>query len=285
MAGSYYGKDGYFYSTLEEKRRADKNWEQQENQNKLLQEQNRLLEEEQQKKQREEHDKAIKEAASTEYDSDKLFLILNIFPRLEEAGINNPEEYYSKLEMLYGMEPKCLTKLDKDNIDTYNNDSLEGLKNENDLFDNKPRYEQKEKILNEIRNVKYITPTLIQKILKIDEKSKRMEMLNQQIEEYNNSLKEEQKEWENKIKKFELKRIANFNYILEFILEDFNKLAYANLIYRKYGPPHGISLCQYDYKLRFNPYPADYKEKKEEYMKKLKNEDAEDTEYFSDLYE
>ena len=90
MAGSYYGKDGYFYSTLEEKRRADKNWEQQENQNKLLQEQNRLLEEEQQKKQREEHDKAIKEAASTEYDSDKLFLILNIFPRLEEAGINNP---------------------------------------------------------------------------------------------------------------------------------------------------------------------------------------------------
>lgn len=46
MAGSYYSKDGYFYPTLEEMRRADRKWDQQERQNKLLEEQNKLKEKE-----------------------------------------------------------------------------------------------------------------------------------------------------------------------------------------------------------------------------------------------
>lgn len=46
MAGSYYSEDGYFYPTLEEMRRADRKWKQQERQNKLLEEQNKLKEKE-----------------------------------------------------------------------------------------------------------------------------------------------------------------------------------------------------------------------------------------------
>ena len=40
---NYYGKDGTGYNTWDEMRKADKRWEQQEKQKRLLEEQNKLI--------------------------------------------------------------------------------------------------------------------------------------------------------------------------------------------------------------------------------------------------
>lgn len=88
------------------------------------------------------------------------------------------------------------------------------------------------------------------------EKSERLSKINKEINEYNTLAKEIQEKITQKSKKIEENRIKNFNYELEFILEEIYNLG-----------------------LRYNEYPSNYKEKKAEYFEKLES----DYLYFNNL--
>ena len=88
------------------------------------------------------------------------------------------------------------------------------------------------------------------------EKSERLSKINKEFNEYNTLAKEIQEKITQKSKKIEENRIKNFNYELEFILEEIYNLG-----------------------LRYNEYPSDYQEKKAEYFEKIEN----DYLYFTNL--
>lgn len=88
------------------------------------------------------------------------------------------------------------------------------------------------------------------------EKTERLSNINKEINEYNTLANEIQEKITQKSKKIEENRIKNFNYELEYILDEI-----------------------YHCNLKDNEYPADYKKKKEEYVEKLES----DYSYFNNL--
>ena len=93
------------------------------------------------------------------------------------------------------------------------------------------------------------------------------------IKNTNNENGKEMREWENKIKKYEEKRLKNFNYLFEIALEKLSQ-AESELEERKIN-----------YMLQFNKYPSDYEEKKKDYFNKQNTNKAkkDGTEIFLDL--
>lgn len=108
--------------------------------------------------------------------------------------------------------------------------------------------------------------------------------LNAEIEKINNS--KGLQEWENKIKNFEKKRLEKFNYKLEIALCQL--CIYETFIESQSVHNAGLSLDNakiMNYELQFNPYPKDFKQKKEEFWKEKREKKAEEngTEIFENL--
>lgn len=88
------------------------------------------------------------------------------------------------------------------------------------------------------------------------ERTDRLSKINEKINEYNTLAKGKQEEITKKLKSSEEKRINNFDYELEYILDEV-----------------------YDLGLKYNKYPADYKKNKKEYFEKLESNYS----YFNNL--
>lgn len=297
--GFWTGRDGGNYKTWSEKEAANARWDQQQTQNKLLEEQNRLLRQQEYERERKikmEREKEEKEQKGKSYLS---FLENVTIPRMLKAGIKSPAEYLKKLIELYGSKPVTLELIDKESTEIiedeeYPYEMLSKI-NEINMFNRQlenPMELKKEqrkffiKIMLVISIIEgvilsiatkevvwgcgfaavtfvfelILMPFLIKSQSLEDTKKARIDAidsLNAEIEELNNSRG--LKEWENRIKNFEQKRLQNFNYLLEFELEEFGEL-----VTELYNLP--------DVKLRFNSYPTDYEQKKKEYYEKMENE-------------
>ena len=112
-------------------------------------------------------------------------------------------------------------------------------------------------------------------IVKINEK---IDTLNKKIDEENQELFNkyiiEKEKWENKIKNFEERRIKNFDYPLELALENLSELEI------KFGYSDKAR-----YTLRYNDYPKDYAQFKEDFYRQASELKAKEsgTEIFENL--
>lgn len=108
--------------------------------------------------------------------------------------------------------------------------------------------------------------------------NKKIDILNEKIEEENKELFNkyliEKEKWENKIKNFEERRLKNFDYPLELALEKFSELE-INFGYSS----------EARYILRYNDYPEDYTQFKEDFYRQASELKAKEsgTEIFENL--
>ena len=299
---NYYGKDGTGYNTWDEMRKADKRWEQQEKQNRLLEEQNKLIREQQEREEFHARMERNRIAYQQRYEEFENNWQTDIFPLMQKAGIKDPVAYLEKLRELYNDKPEKaeeLKLLDKTNIRKWNKISNYPTNISNELL----------KIYNPSANKIVIIISLIifsivglcmfdgdftslvviaicflfilgttLFFMNYDPKKKRemnqkIELVNNEIKKYNEQSNKEIQQWESKIKNYEKKRLKNFNLFLEIALE---KLSIAE-----------SELEEYDinYRLQFNDYPSDYEKNKKEYFNKINANKAkkDGTEVFLDL--
>lgn len=232
-----------------------------------------------------------------------------INPLMKEAGINNPVAYQDKLYELYSEQPKEkeLKLLDENNIKLLSENEIQQYPSEIQSKIKNSKYNKQSPNLlligfalsavialigifveSEIVLISAIFPisicgfmnSLTSNSKKAKKKLERqikenIQPINSEIEKYNNSIKEKRKEWENKIRNFEKKRIDNFNYLLEIALD---KLSVETAIL--FQEENKI-----DYRLQFNQYPSDWEEKRKEFYNNLNKEKAikDGTEIFEDL--
>ena len=331
MAGSYYGKDGYFYPTLEEKRRADRNWDQQERQNKLLQEQNELMKQQQYEEQRkidEAREKEIQEQENKKLQGmiDDFIKGCNetIYPLMEEAGIKDPVEYHKKLRELYSKKPEkqVVNLLDEnseqiiteDELQNYPYDLWDEIRNLNNL--RKPKksnfiisyiiFAIVFAVILGILTGEFVLSAIISTIISItaliivlkpikktekntsntieNQRKLAIQSINEKIEKYNNKVRKENEEWENKIKSFEKKRLENFNYKLEIAL---HQLSVMEGFLEKVLDYDKSKNSKMNFELQFNKYPSDFEQKREEFWKekRMKKAKEDGTEIFEELEE
>lgn len=332
MAGSYYGKDGYFYPTLEEKRRADRNWDQQERQNKLLQEQNELMKQQQYEEQRkidEAREKEIQEQENKKLQGmiDDFIKGCNetIYPLMEEAGIKDPVEYHKKLRELYSKKPEkqVVNLLDEnseqiiteDELQNYPYDLWDEIRNLNNL----KKVNAKKSLIvffllfsicmsigigistnDFVFSICFgivifvidliLLPLMTKKQKKntsnpIENQRKfAIQSINEKLEKYNNKVRKENEEWENKIKSFEKKRLENFNYKLEIAL---HQLSVREGFLEKVLDYDKSKNIKMNFGLQFNEYPSDFEQKREEFWKekRMKKAKEDGTEIFEELEE
>lgn len=133
---------------------------------------------------------------------------------------------------------------------------------------NKLSKKHTEKINNTNKEIK---DTIIQINEKIDTLNKKIDEENKEL--FNKYLIEVEK-WENKIKNFEERRIKNFDYPLELALENFSELEI------KFGYSDKAR-----YTLRYNDYPKDYAQYKEDFYRQASELKAKEsgTEIFENL--
>ena len=233
-----------------------------------------------------------------------------IFPLMEDAGIKDPVEYVNKLYDLYSSYPteKFLDLLNQDNYEII---SEEKLKNYPSSIAEKIRLLNNILKFNASLLIKiYLffsiavsvgvgisTRSIIGAVIggvftfaimmlivltskpskkKIkEEKIKKIPEINLEIEKYNTTIKEKISNWENKIKKYEDRRLSNFNYSLEFALDFYSKLS-LNM-------DDNENKKQNNFRLQFNNYPDDWEEKLADFYNSLENKIDDGTEIFDDL--
>ena len=316
---NYYGKDGTGYNTWDEMRKADKRWEQQEKQNRLLEEQNKLIREQQEREDFKARMERNRIAYQQRYEEFENNWQIDIFPLMQKAGIKDPVKYFEELQKLYNSQPEqIIPEIPKvKNITEAKN--LMGIISKNvDISRNIDEYNL---IMKEIRKIispadkriyLYIFTTfilagglvllscttgndililisliiaLIISIIMIKKYKKGLKdnpKLDKQrmINEINSFIDNTNVENRKEMEQWESK-IKNYE---QKRLKNFNLL--LEIALEKLSIAES-ELEEYDinYRLQFNDYPSDYEEKKKEYFNKINSSKAkkDGTEVFLDL--
>lgn len=316
---NYYGKDGTGYNTWDEMRKADKRWEQQEKQNRLLEEQNKLIREQQEREEFHAKMERNRIAYQQRYEEFENNWQTDIFPLMQKAGIKDPVKYFEELQKLYNSQPEqSIPEIPKvKNITEAKN--LMGIISKNvDISRNIDEYNL---VMKEIRKIispadkrmyLYIFTTLIlagglvllscatgNDILilislvialiisiimtkKYKKGLKDNPKLDKQrmLNEINNFIDNKNAENRKEMEQWENK-IKNYE---QKRLKNFNLL--LEIALEKLSMAES-ELEEYDinYRLQFNDYPSDYEEKKKEYFNKINASKAkkDGTEVFLDL--
>lgn len=279
-------------------------------------EQRQEFEEQMQKQKRQFESQLQKIHEQGQKNFERIF-IEEISPLMLEAGIKDPVAYYKKLLELYGDKPtEEELKLLTDDVDikeavNYPLEIGEKIKKLPPAVKKMTRKSQIKFSLGEavflggiglfcsefnilfaviFGAVGFIVGMLTMLLvnattktnLKRNEKRKeKINSINAEIEEYNQKIRKESEEWENKIKNFEKRRMEKFNYSLEIALD---RLSVTQLLLAKdkYDMEYYQKL---NYTLKFNKYPEDWEKKKQEYYDAKNKEKAinDGTEMFLNL--
>lgn len=319
MGYNHYGKDGTWYDTWNEMRKADVKWEQQEKQNRLIEEQNRILKEQQEREQFETRIELNRMAYQQRYEEFEQKWQTEIYPLLEKAKIKDPVKYFENLQELYNSEPELVIP----QIPNINNikearNLISIISRNTDISRHIDEYSF---IMKEIRKIlapldkRIFLYTFITIILSIvitllfcATGKEFFVFLSLVIDlviamimryKYKKDLKENPKfnkeSMTNEINNFiNVKNIENRKEMEQWEnkiknyenkrLKNFNYL--LEIALEKLSNAES-ELEQYNinYKLRYNEYPSDYNKKKNEYLKKQKSNKAREngTEDFLDL--
>lgn len=238
-----------------------------------------------------------------------------IAPLMIESGIKDPIAYYEKLLKLYE-KPNGSNELDFIDENNYKTISEEEIQKYPLEIQNKIKNlkltKSSSKILllgfaisaivaligviaeSEIILISAIFPLSIggfinsiksnskKEKMMIEQKIKEnIKVINIEIEKYNQDIKNDNAEWEDKIRKFESRRLENFSFPLELALE---RLTFAKMLSATTVEELDY-IKQFKFTLQFNEYPKDWETKRKQYYDSQNKERAkeEGTEIFEDL--
>lgn len=315
----FWGKDGTYYNTWDEMKRADVKWEQQDKQNRLIAEQNRLIRQQQERQEFQEELERRKIAYQQRYEEFEYKWQTEICPLLEEAKIKNPVKYLENLQELYNSKPDLvIPKIPKINSITEARNLISIISRNTDISKHIDEYRL---IMKEIRKItapldkkrflytcittiicsgillvscatgkdffillSLLIDLIVAIIIRYKYKKELAEnpKLNKQtlINEINNFIDAKNIENRKEIEQWENK-IKNYE---NKRLENFNYLLEIALEKLSIAESE-LENYNINYRLQFNDYPSDYDKKKNEYLNKKNLNQAKEngTEDFLDL--